>query len=91
MIQSCIQYDNSELVHFDCSYNDKFVLNFYLPKCRHLYATNCQLEYIDLNFTPDLHFFDCENNNLSCIMEEKNYLKLVCPIIKWNHYQMPKN
>ncbi len=68
LIKSIKQYKNSNLNYLDCSYNEEFVLDVYLPNCIHLYITDCGLEYIDLNLIPKLEYLDCGSNNLSSII-----------------------
>ena len=76
MIDCCNQYDNSKLTYLDCSYNNGFVLDFYMPVCIHLYITNCNLEFIDLDFVPILQFLDCESNNLKYIIGESDLIEI---------------
>lgn len=66
-IKNCIKYQNARLTYFDCSYNLDFNLDFFLPYCEHLYITNNEIKYINLDMVPNLKFLDAENNNLATI------------------------
>lgn len=70
-------YNNSPIKFFDCSFNKGIDLNFNLPYCTNLFATNCSLTNINLNYYPSLLYLDCEHNKISTI-QPSNILVELC-------------
>ena len=66
-ITNCQSYHNSNLVHFDCSYNPNFKLNFRLGSCKNLFTNDSDIESIDLSLFPQVEILDCSNNKLQSI------------------------
>ncbi|XWV24990.1 putative leucine-rich repeat protein [Tupanvirus deep ocean] len=76
MIKSCKHYHNSNIQYFDCSYNPGFVLDCYLPICKHLYINDNEMRSIDLDLLPRLQYLDCGNNKLSEIHGGTNLIEI---------------
>ncbi|BCS83175.1 leucine-rich repeat domain protein [Cotonvirus japonicus] len=75
-ITNCINYNMSELLYFDCSFNKNFCLNFILPYCKQLYINDTDIYELNLNFCPVLEILDCSNNALINISSGENLLEL---------------
>lgn len=75
-ITNCDQYHNSKLSYFDCSYNEGFIFNFILPKCRQLYINNNKLNNINLYLVPNATVIDCSNNNLDMILGGEKVIEI---------------
>lgn len=75
-IHDCKQYHNSNLKYFDCSFNENFVMNIFLPRCRDLYINDVKLKSIDLELLPMLQVLDCSNNELFEINGGQNLVEL---------------
>lgn len=63
-IEDIKQYEQSQIKYLDCSFNNNINLDIYLPNCRKLYITDCNIELIDLKLFPILKILDCENNKI---------------------------
>lgn len=75
-IRSCLEYQKSNIIYFDCSYNLGFCPDFNLPNCEQLYINDTELESIDLDFFPKLSILDCSNNKLINILGGNNLVEI---------------
>lgn len=69
-------YNKSNLQYLDCSFNQKFKPNIYLPKCEHLYINDSNINELDLSKFPNLKYLDCSNNNINKINTCNTLLEL---------------
>lgn len=58
------RYDNSGLVHLDCSFNRRIFLPTTLKHCLELYISNNNYTSIDLSRYTSLQLLDCSDNKL---------------------------
>lgn len=75
-IHNCNQYHGSNIKYFDCSFNENFVMDFYLPHCKDLYINDTKLKSIDFNLLPVLQVLDCSNNELTEINNCQNLIEI---------------